>query len=143
MGHRARRVGTAWAALVVSAAGTVAFAQSGAVQRLRQGAELVCEPEYPVFCANVHVTCAGRTAIAAFVFRLRVADEVATMTAGPEGEPVRSSYDRAGVSWGEGSAEAIVQPASGPGYLRIDGSGRYSLRHYIGPAGVMSIGRCR
>jgi hypothetical protein len=138
-----RRIRLRATALVAMAIALPALAQGDALSRLRQGHELACEPDYPVFCANVHVTCTGHTRITAHGFRVSVRGESASVSAAPEADPVRQPYERARVVWGDAPADLIVQPASGPGYLRIDAAGRYSWRHYVGPTGVMSIGSCR
>ena len=141
--QHSRRLGSCIAALAAAGVVQQASAQADALGRLRQGHELACEPDYPVFCANVHVTCVGRTPIAAFGFRVSLRGGVATLSAGPEAEAVYRPYERAQAIWDDAPAQLIVQPASGPGYLRIDAAGRYSWRHYVGPTGVMSIGSCR
>lgn len=120
---------------------------AGVIERLRRTGEATCTPVWPMFCSNVHVSCAGHTPIPAFEFRLRVASSegsIVPATAVPATpEAVYAPYAKARIEWDDAGAAVILRPAEGMGYVRLQADGRYSFRHYVGAAGVMSIGHCR
>jgi hypothetical protein len=98
-----------------------------------------CAPALPYFCANIHVSCSGRTAMRTFAFRLHAQDSRGRIEA--EAHAIREQYEGARVDWSEDAV--ILRPRRGAGYIRLLADGRYSFRHYAGDAGVMSYGHCR
>lgn len=114
-----------------------------AIAKLRRMGEVACEPSLPFFCANLHVSCAGRTSIPTFAFRLRVSQSGASIvgTAADAGV-AGAAYQQARVEWGDGDDYVLLRPHAGNGYIKLLADGRYSFRHYLQHVGVMSIGLC-
>ncbi len=93
-----------------------------------------CLPLRPVFCRNIHVACAGKTAIPTSPFRVSLADGHAQVDF--EGsEP--SLRGRVG-----GSGDLIIRLENGRSWIRIEPDGRYSHRIYEKGGAAMSQGRC-
>jgi hypothetical protein len=113
------------------------------IDALRRTGEVSCQPELPFFCANLHVSCAGKTPIPTFAFRLRASGAAGSIEAAPGNEDVRAPYDGARLEWDEEGAYVVLRPPAKSGYVKLLADGRYSFRHYAGHGGVMSIGRCR
>lgn len=117
---------------------------AGPLAHLRQAGTLTCQPAHDHFCANMHLACAGQATIATFAFSVHVRDGKGTLAAAsPEAAVWLQAYQNAPVTWDARSASLIMQPPGAPGYLRVQESGRYSLRIYLGARGVMSVGHCR
>lgn len=100
---------------------------------------VACAPALPYFCANVHVSCSGRTDLPTFAFRLHAQDGRGWIEAGTHA--LREQYRDARVDRDEDAV--ILRPRHGAGYIRLLADGRYSLRHYAGDTGIMSYGHCR
>jgi hypothetical protein len=122
-------------------AAAAAGAADGPLQRLRRGAEVSCRPAEPFFCENVHVRCAGRTAVRTFPFILRAAAGSVALVS--EASEFRQRYENAEVRWGKDEDYVLLQPNGAPGYMKLLADGSYVFRHYIGTLGVMSLGTCR
>jgi hypothetical protein len=119
----------------------VAAAADAPLDTLRQGGEVSCRSPEPFFCENVHVRCAGRTAVETFPFALRAASgSVELVTAAQE---FQRTYQDAKVEWGEGGSYVLLMPRGANGYVKLLADGKYVFRHYIGSLGVMSLGTCR
>ena len=104
-----------------------------------QTIDVHCAPALPHFCANIHVSCAGRTEQPTFPFRLRARGKLGAIEAAPAA--IAAQYANARATWSEDGA-VILRPREGPGYIKLQTDGRYSFRHYVGEAGIMSHGRC-
>jgi hypothetical protein len=110
---------------------------------LRQGRELSCQPTLPYFCENMHVRCAGRTAVATFPFALRAApglDSVALVASDADDQ---LPYEHAKVEWAEDGSYLLISPRNTNGYVKLAADGKYVFRHYIQGRGVMSLGHCK
>ena len=129
--------------LLVAAGLAHAQAPADAVATLRRSGELRCEPLWPQFCANVHVTCTGHTSIAARPFRVLAAGAMVHIDATPADDNVLKPYAKARVEWDPQGAYVLLSPELGNGYFKLQADGRYSIRHYVQSQGVMSIGSCR
>jgi hypothetical protein len=139
-----RRRGIVLWALAGMAAAAWAQAPADVIGVLRQSGELRCEPQWPQFCANVHVTCAGHTRIGAPPFTLQAAGSTAKAIAAADGVdnlPLRP-YANARAEWDSQGAYLLLRPDGTQGYIKLQADGTYSFRHYVGAVGVMSIGRC-
>lgn len=144
--RRAGRVACALGALIAAvASGHAAVdATPSVVDKLLQQGEVVCEPAWPAFCGNIHVACAGQTTLSAFAFTLRVSGGHARLTAmGADDDGIAGRYARARVVDDAQNLSVLLMPESSHGYLKLQADGRYSLRHYLGHQGIMSLGRCR
>jgi len=107
---------------------------------LRQGGALSCRSPEPFFCENVHVRCAGRTAVQTFPFVLRsAAGSVALVS---EASEFQRRYENADVEWDQEGAYVLLQPKGAPGYVKLLADGKYVFRHYVQGRGMMSLGRC-
>lgn len=143
--------GAAWRAAgglaaLASALGAAAAGDARAtsvLDALRQTGEVSCQPALPFFCANLHVSCAGKTPIPTFAFRLRAAGATGSIEAAPGTEDVRRPFEGAHLAWDEAGAYVILRSAATNGYVKLLADGRYSFRHYVQHTGVMSIGHCR
>lgn len=97
-------------------------------------ATLDCAPRFPVFCANLHVGCAGRSALPAPAFRVTLGEgraEVAFADGGAWRATARTSH-----------AGVVLRPAAGRDWIRIAPDGGYSQRIYRRRGPLMAIGRC-
>jgi len=120
---------------------SAAATADGPLLTLRQGGEVSCRPAEPFFCENVHVRCAGRTAVQTFPFALRsAAGSLALVTEAPD---FRRRYENADVEWDRDGTYVLLQPKGAHGYLKLLADGKYVFRHYLQGRGVMSLGRCR
>ncbi len=96
-----------------------------------QAAELRCTPSLPVFCANVHVGCSGRTNLPTHGFAIT----------------------QAGVEFDDGGAWLVEISVSDSGavyrrkdardWIRIAPDGAYSQRAYRERGPVMAYGLCQ
>ena len=131
--------------LLLPAALGVAVAQPAPADllgRLRQSQELSCRPDEPFFCANVHVTCAGRTTLPTFAFGLRVDRARGVIAGAAQVQEVVEPYEQARVEWDPEGSYVILRPQQVNGYLKLLSDGRYILRHYSARGAVMALGRC-
>lgn len=128
------------ASLALTAFLPAAQARPDVLSKLRSGGELTCQPSLPVFCANMHVACAGRTSIPTFPFTLRLSHAGAAVRSTAPASPL---YERPSVHWDAQGSTLLLQPADGPGYVRVLADGTFALRHYAQSGGVMSLGVCR
>jgi hypothetical protein len=136
--------GLALAVLLAAAGPAHSDAAADAIATLRHGGELRCEPLWPQFCANVHVTCTGHTRIAARPFALRVRAAAAQLVVAPaDADDVHGPYANARAEWDPQGASLLLSPDAGKGYIHLQADGRYAFRHYVQHQGLMSIGRCR
>ncbi len=114
-----------------------------AVARLQQAGTVACEPLLPVFCGNIHVSCAGPSTIKSFPFKLRATGARGTVESGVDTADVAAPYAAARVEWGDAAAYVIFWPAQGGGYVKLLADGSYSFRHYGSSGALMSRGECR
>lgn len=98
-------------------------------------ATMTCRPELPVFCRNVHVGCAGRTAIPARPFTLSLRAATATILFAGQPAPVT------GVVTGGG--DRVIRLDVGRDWIRLEPDGRFSHRIYRRAGAAMSFGVCR
>ena len=71
-----------------------------ALSRLKHDGHVACEPSVPFFCANLHVSCAGRTAVPTFAFSLRATPAGAALDAGPHARAFVEQFAGGNVEWG-------------------------------------------
>ena len=93
-------------------------------------ANLRCSPALPVFCANVHVGCAGRTALPTLAF---------TITA--EGV-VFEDGSRWGADASVTESGTVYRRKGSRDWIRIDTAGACSQRMYRKAGPVMAYGTC-
>jgi hypothetical protein len=110
--------------------------------RLGQSLEVSCKPNYPVFCGNVHVSCAGPTSIPAFAFSLSVANGRGAIVTPPEAQSFREQYEGSRAEWDADAQYVILWPNQTNGYIKLFSGGQYVFRHYAPREAVMSLGRC-
>jgi len=97
--------------------------------------ELVCVPLFPVFCANVHVSCAGRSAVETHPFTVRISRAGTVIEVeGQDAYPVSTAMSRSGV---------VLRPELTRDWVRIDPEMNFSQRIYRGGTALMSIGTCK
>ena len=129
--------------LVAAVASTGAVAQpADALSTLRREGHVACRPNDPYFCANVHVSCAGRTTVPTFPFTLRLTPTGAALEAAAGSEGVAEQYSAGQLELGTEGQYVIVRPAGSSGYIKLFQDGKYVFRHYPQAEGVMSLGRC-
>ena len=124
--------------------GHAAHLHAGVLDDLRGGAVLACQPALKVYCRNVHVSCAGRTAISTRLLTVSVGlndsqfrVQVASAMDGTAPEALRAS----GVFEADGQA-LTLRTGDDAGYIRILATGSYAERTYqFGPA-LMAYGQC-
>ncbi len=118
-------------------------ASAGALRDLLTAAALVCEPALPYLCANIHVSCAGRSRTRAPVFMLDLRPGEERVVAEDDAVDVFLPYSVEGLRVHRGESEVVLRPAGTRGYIRVLATGRYSLRHYASRRPLMSHGVCR
>lgn len=95
-----------------------------------KAADLRCTPALPVFCANVHVGCAGRTALPTLSFT--VTDGGVAFEDGSRWAGAASVTDSGTVYRRENSRD----------WIRLDRAGAFSQRVYRKAGPVMAYGTC-
>lgn len=145
--HRAGRRHAGAALLTLAAGlGLLGFAAGAsaqtALEKLAQTGALACLPTLPVFCANTHVGCSGRTAIETFAFTLRTTPTSAWIESASDSSGIAQRYDNASVERASDGTYVILRPRGRDGYVKLDANGQYSFRHYANDLGTMSHGRC-
>jgi hypothetical protein len=138
---RAALLGAVSVLLGVASAGAGAQPPD-ALSRLKRDGHVACEPSVPYFCANLHVSCAGRTAVPTFAFSLRATPAGAALDAGPHARAFVEQYAGGSVQWSSDGRYVIVRPARTGGYIKLFRDGRYVFRHYPQHEGIMSLGSC-
>lgn len=128
--------------LAPGVAGAATDEAPNVVDRLLRHGSVVCEPAWPVFCANIHVACAGQTTVRTFAFTLRADGSTATLTTGDDGAGIAEAYARLRVMHDAQNQAMLLLPDSAGGYLKLRSDGHYSFRHYVAHRGIMSAGRC-
>lgn len=92
---------------------------------------LLCSPALPVFCANIHVGCSGKTDFPTSEF----------MVAGGQ-----ITFDNGEAVWSGGESTASGTVYRKPGtrdWIRISPDQRFSQRIYTAKGPVMAYGTCR
>ena len=112
------------------------------VTRLKRHGQVTCEPNGDYFCANMHVSCAGRTTVPTFPFSIRVTPAGIALEAPHGAEAFAEQYAGAEVEWGREDHHVIIRPARAGGYIQLFQDGKYVFRHYPNAEGVMSRGSC-
>jgi len=95
-------------------------------------ARLHCVPTYPVYCANVHLTCVGHSRIATPEFQVVATSDRAWVSAADETQILSVKLDRG----------AMILRGQAQGYLKIGSDGQFSQRIYVDDRALMSIGSC-
>jgi hypothetical protein len=133
--------GTVWLAPVGAAA--VNETDAGVLLRLRQAAEVSCQPTLPYFCENMHVRCSGQTSLPAFQFKVRTTSGAASLELTAAPEDFQQRYEGANVEWAVDGSYVLLWPKATNGYVKLLPDGKYVFRHYIQGLGVMSLGQCK
>ena len=138
-----------WAVLLFMAAGRLiryiaiaAVSIAHAAPPRAVDVDVECLPALPVFCQNIHVSCAGPTELRTFPFKLRVVPGRGWIEAAPEAADFQRQYADARIEWGEADASVILRPRDRQGYIKLAADGSFSFRHYPQDTGVMAYGRC-
>lgn len=133
-------------ALLVFASASAAAQHEGnrnAAATLARTGEVSCEPSLPVFCANIHVSCSGRSSIPTFPFKLRASGTRGWIESDADTAGIAQQYENGRLEWDADAASVILRPHQSPGYIKLLADGSYSLRLYSSHAATMSLGRCR
>lgn len=99
------------------------------------GSKYVCTPTLKVFCRNIHVGCAGRTAIPTAVFTLHIQGKEATVTSTGSGTSER------GVALT--GRDLMIRFPDGRSWIRVEPDGKFSQRIYPDTRAAMSAGHCK
>lgn len=140
LAHAARIVARS---LLLAIASASAGAQPpDAVSKLKREGHVACEPSDPYFCANMHVSCAGKTTVPTFPFSLRVTPTGGAFEAPQAGAAFVEQYAGSRVEWSSDGRYVVVHPAGSSGYIKVLRDGKYVFRHYRQAEGLMSRGTC-
>ena len=140
LGQCARYLALSLSVVVTTTAGPQ---PADALSRLKHERQIACQPSAPYFCANVHVSCSGRTTVPTFPFSLRITPTGGGALEAPPGSAVFvEQYSDAQVEWSTEGLYVIVRPARSSGYIKLFRDGKYVFRHYPQHEGVMSLGQC-
>ncbi len=130
-------------ALAVAAGAALAEETAQTAAALRAKAVAVhCRPALPVFCANIHVGCSGRTALKTFAFALTARADRGRIEAASDTAGLQALYADARADWDPGAAYVILRPRGAGGYIKLRADGSYSFRFYAQDSGLMSHGHC-
>ena len=118
-------------------------AGDSAVERLKRGESLSCESAYRVFCANIHVFCAGHSEIRARDLSIAVEDGIAALTPTEprDGDGVAPRSGPA--TFDEDAGYLLVRFEPEKGYFKVEADGRYSHRIYRRGRALMARGTCK
>jgi hypothetical protein len=104
--------------------------------------EVSCQPAFPVFCRNIHVSCSVPSSIRTFPFKLRASGPAASIDAAADVAGVADRYAGGRAEWDTEEGYVVVRPDRGNGYVKLLADGSYSFRHYVHDEGLMSRGHC-
>ena len=104
----------------------IALPALAAAERVR------CVPDYPVFCANVHFACVGRSEIKTDELTIELFAATARVT---------TARGTADMALGRDRGARILTNAA-PGYIKVAADGRFSQRIYVRSKALMAIGTC-
>jgi len=143
---RSSRLGLAIVPCLCAVAGVAAAADAppGAVATLLKSGAVTCQPAMPLFCSNIHVSCAGPSSMRALPFTLKATRSVGAIDiAVADTAGLRELYAEAHVEWDADDGYVILRPRQASGYVKLLADGTYIVRHYTSPyAATMSRGRC-
>lgn len=130
--------------LLAPVAANAAEAAGKSIGKLLEGGELACEPSMPVFCANIHVSCAIPSSIKSFPFRLRAVRDRGSITAPStaDADVVQPYRDGPRITWATDDTYVILEPREGKGYLKFNADGSYNIRYYLRNDVWMVRGNC-
>lgn len=101
-----------------------------------------CRPALPFFCANIHVSCSGRTELRTFAFALKAQSDRGSVESAADTSGIQALYENARADWDPEAAYVILRPRGAGGDIKLLANGSYSFRHYAQDTGLMSHGRC-
>lgn len=107
--------------------------------RLLASGTVSCEPSIAHFCANIHVSCSGRSRIETVAFTLRGEGDAAWLL--ERGGVAASRVGR--MQLDEQGDHVLVWLDPPPDLVRLRADGRYSFRIRRRDEYYMSYGRCR
>jgi hypothetical protein len=116
---------------------------ANAVAKLAQTGAVACQPVHPVFCSNIHVSCAGPSSLKTFSFKLRANRTQGSIEGPADTAGVAQQYVNARVEWYDKDGTVILRPREGNGYVKLLADGSYVIRHYSQYYATMSRGHCR
>ena len=91
-----------------------------------------CVSDFPVFCANVHLTCVGHSKIKTDDLTIELFAATARVTTAQGATDMTVGLDRG----------ARILRNAGPGYIKVAADGRFSQRIYVNSKALMAIGTC-
>lgn len=94
-----------------------------------------CKPALPVFCRNIHVSCAGATRIRTTPFNVWISDADALVTFAGSDTPLRGRV-------GDGR-DLVIRLHDSRDWIRIERNDRFSHRIYRKRGAAMSYGMCK
>ena len=114
--------------MIRAAAALVLVAEAASAETLR------CAPRYPTYCANVHVSCAGRSRIPTQAFGAHFEDDMAHVAFA---DGTSALFDVSVTHSGR-----VLRSSLREGWIRIDPKGNFSERIESRFGALFSIGRC-
>ncbi len=101
---------------------------------------LTCTPTLAHFCANIHIGCAGRSALETWTLRITTNDEQGVMSSVDKhpAEPARSGEIVRDAK--HNSLILFLHPTKD--YVRVLPTGRFNFRHYTKKGPLMTYGWC-
>ena len=117
---------------------------SNALSKLKNEAQVSCQPSQAFFCGNMHVSCAGKTNVATFPFTLNIRGKEVQMMAPSHLEVFNRLYGGSQIEWGTDALYGVISPVGSTGYIKIFENGNYVFRYYPSQQadGIMSLGKC-
>lgn len=131
------------AALALAAGLAAAGEARSPLEKLAFTGKVSCQPAMPVFCSNIHVSCAGPSALKTFPFVLRATRAEGSIESASDPAGMTKRYAQASIEWDAAGEYVLLRPRRGNGYVRLLADGSYSFRHYEEESATMSRGHCR
>jgi hypothetical protein len=116
-------------------------ASSSVLTTLAKEGAVSCQPALRYFCANIHVSCSGRSSISAFPFEILIHGGQAEISADNQ-TMAGLLRDKHSFHWSSDGRYLLIKFRFNQGYLKVSESGKYSFRYYQAGSALMSQGRC-
>lgn len=140
------QTGPVFLAIMIVLATTIqAYANTGKSNHIDDLAEanheLTCTPTLDHFCANIHIGCAGRSALKTWAFKITTDGKQGAMSSAKAQptEPIREGEIKRDAT--HNSLILFLHPSKD--YVRVLPTGKFSFRHYTKRGPLMTYGWCK
>ena len=106
----------------------------------RANHQLTCAPTLDHFCANIHIGCAGRSALKTWTFKITTDGKQGVMSS-PKAQPTKPIREGEIKRNTTHNSLILFLPPS-KDYVRVLPTGKFSFRHYTKSGPLMTYGWC-